>query len=150
MADQTRYTEAVDLHLVLRDREGRIALGRRRNTGWMDDHYHVPSGHKEINESASHGAVREAKEETGAEIKPEELRLVHVMSHYTTAGRCALFFEVTRPEWNLTNTEPDKCDGWEFVAPDALPDNIVPYAAAALSHISKNINYSERGWEKAR
>ncbi|MFB7741905.1 NUDIX domain-containing protein [Streptomyces sp. NPDC056132] len=149
MSEEKRYTEAVDLHLVLRDREGRVALGLRQGTGWMDGHYHLPSGHKEMGESAAAGAVREAAEETGVDIKREELRLVHVMSHYTTAGRTALFFEATRPEWDLVNTEPDKCGGWAFFAPDALPEKIVPYAAAALGHIRKSINYSERGWENS-
>ncbi|MFC0844671.1 NUDIX domain-containing protein [Streptomyces noboritoensis] len=145
-----RYTSCVDLHLLLTDAQGRIALGKRTNTGWMDDHYHLPAGHLESGEAATAGAVRELAEETGAQAAPDELRLVHVMHHYTSDGRTALFFEIVRPKWDLANTEPDKCAGWEFFTADALPEKIVPYAKTALGHIAKGVLYSEQGWENAR
>ncbi|WP_172387119.1 NUDIX domain-containing protein [Streptomyces sp. MNP-20] len=144
-----RFTSTVDLHLVLRDDQGRVALGRRRNTGYMDGYYHVPAGHLEAGESFTRGAARELREETGALVEREELRLAHTMHHFTNSARTALFFEVTRPTWELANPEHDKCEGWEFFAPDALPDKIVPYTASALGHIAKHIIYSERGWENA-
>ncbi|GLF92716.1 NUDIX hydrolase [Streptomyces yaizuensis] len=142
-----RYTSCVDLHIVLRDPDGRIALGRRRNTGWMDGHHHLPSGHLEDGESAREGAARELEEETGVLVPPDGLTLVHTMHHRTDAGRVALFFTVPRAPWTLGNPEPDKCDGWAWYPPTALPGPIVPYTAGALVHIAARRPYSEQGWQ---
>jgi hypothetical protein len=37
-----RYTSAVDLYLILRDEQGRVLLGGRRNTGWADGQLALP------------------------------------------------------------------------------------------------------------
>jgi 8-oxo-dGTP diphosphatase len=140
-----RYACRVDLHLLLRDEEGRILLGQRQNTGFMDGAWHFPSGHLEEGEAASAGLVREALEETG--IVPETPKVIHVMQHHTDSGRVALFFEATSWSGEITNKEPDKCAGWQWFLPDALPQ-MIPYALQALEHIQKGEFYSERGWEQ--
>ncbi|MEU0649191.1 NUDIX hydrolase [Streptomyces umbrinus] len=140
-----RYLSSIDLHLVLRDDQGRVLLGERTNTGYMDGAFHFIAGHLEEGEPASRGVIREALEEAG--IIPEDLKLVHVMHHYTDSGRMALFYQATRWNGEITNREPDKCAGWQWFAPDALPQ-LIPYAADALDHISKGVFDSERGWER--
>ena len=113
----------------------------------MDGAFHLPAGHLEDGESATAGAVREASEEIGINIDPGDLALVHVMHHRTNSGRIALFFEVKRWEGTVSNGEPDKCAGWRWCTPDALPARMVPYTAEAVRHIAKGIFNSERGWE---
>lgn len=146
MGQQERYRSCVDLHLILRDGQGRVLLGERRNTGWADGYLGLPSGHLEDGESATAGAVREGEEETGVLIEPEDLRLVHVMHHHTDSGRVALFFEANTWTGEIVNREPDKCAGWDFMALDTLPDAVVPYVAEALRHYGAGVAYSERGW----
>ncbi|HEY7223662.1 MAG TPA: NUDIX domain-containing protein [Micromonosporaceae bacterium] len=141
-----RYTSFVDLHLILRDDRGRVLLGGRQNTGWGDGQLALPAGHLEQDESAVTGIVRETWEEVGVVLVPEALRLAHVMHHYTTAGRVALFFETTRWSGEITNREPDKCTGWSFVDPDDPPAEVVPYVARALALIATGERYSEGGW----
>jgi ADP-ribose pyrophosphatase YjhB (NUDIX family) len=143
---QQRYRSCIDLHLILRDGQGRVLLGERRNTGWADGHLGLPSGHLEDGEPATVGAVREGEEETGVVIKPENLVLVHLMHHHTDSGRVALFFQATTWSGETVNREPNKCAGWDFVPLDALPANVVPYVADALAHYSAGVPYSERGW----
>ena len=140
-----RYTSCVDLHLVLRDEQGRVLLGERQNTGFADGAFHFISGHLEDGEPASRGLIREALEEAG--IVPEDLKLVHVMHHYTDSGRIAFFYEATHYNGELSNRETDKCAGWQWFASDALPE-MIPYAAEALEHISKGVFNSERGWDQ--
>ncbi|WP_267965842.1 hypothetical protein [Streptomyces sp. NRRL F-5053] len=41
----SRYTSCVDLHLLLRDEQRRVLLGRRQNTGFADGAWHLPSVH---------------------------------------------------------------------------------------------------------
>lgn len=141
-----RYTSFVDLHLILRDEQGRVLLGQRQNTGWADGQLGLPSGHLEEGESATTGTVREAEEEIGVLVKTDNLRLVHLMHHRTTAGRVALFFEATDWSGEITNTEPDKCAGWWFVNPVDPPAEIVAYISIALRKIAAGQTYSEGGW----
>ncbi|MFC4587328.1 NUDIX domain-containing protein [Sphaerisporangium corydalis] len=47
---EERYKTPIDLHVILR-RGGEILLGRRRNTGFHDGDWHLPSGHIEPGES---------------------------------------------------------------------------------------------------
>ncbi|BCB89825.1 NUDIX hydrolase [Phytohabitans suffuscus] len=141
-----RYTAHVDLHLILRDAQGRVLLGRRQNTGWADGQLGLPSGHLEDGESATTGMAREAGEEIGVLVKADNLRLVHLTHHHTDSGRVALFFEATDWAGEVTNREPDKCAGWSFVDPTDPPAGIVPYITDALRHIAAGAAYSERGW----
>lgn len=149
MSDE-RYTSCVDLHIILRDGEGQIWLGERKNTGYMDGYFHLPSGHLEDGESATEGTAREAAEELGVVVRSEDLKLVHVMHHHTNSGRTALFFEASKWEGEVENMEPTKCAGWRLFAADALPEKLIPYAAAALEHVAKGTLYSERGWGSAQ
>lgn len=142
----SRYTAYVDLHLILRDSQGRVLLGQRQNTGWADGQLGLPSGHLEDGESATVGMAREADEEIGVAVKTDNLRLVHVLHQHTNSGRVALFFEVTDWSGEIANREPDKCVGWTFVDPVDPPAEIVPYIAHALRHIDVGEVYSERGW----
>ncbi|WP_125264493.1 NUDIX hydrolase [Streptomyces alboflavus] len=144
-----RHKTCTDLHLLLRD-DGQLWLGERKNTGYMDGHYHLPSGHLDEGESATAGLIREAAEELGITLRPEDLALVHVMHHHTNEGRTALFFEASRWQGTVENREPDKCAGWQKFAPDALPEKMIPYAAEALAHIAKGVFYAERGWAQAQ
>lgn len=143
-----RYQACIDLHIILRDEHGRVLLGERTNTGWADGQLGLPSGHLEDREPASTGAAREAEEEIGVLIKTDQLRLVHLMHHYTNSGRVALFFEARTWSGEITNTEPDKCAGWDFYDLAALPGNVVPYVAVALRYYASGQQYSERGWQR--
>jgi 8-oxo-dGTP pyrophosphatase MutT (NUDIX family) len=133
-----------DLHLILRDGT-RVLFGLRRNTGFADGLYHLPAGHLEADETIIAGTLREAKEELGIEIAPADLELVHTMHH--REGRLALFFEVRGWSGEINNAEPDKCAALAWIAGDALPQNLVPYARAALERISAGQCVSTFGWD---
>jgi 8-oxo-dGTP diphosphatase len=133
----------VDLHLVLRS-EDKILMGLRRNTGFCDGMFHLPAGHLESGETFLQGMVREAKEELSIEVAEKDLSLVHVLHHST--GRIALFFETTKWRGGITNHEPDKCEALCWFLPDDLPDNIIPYARAALKMIRDGQLVGTFGW----
>ena len=134
----------VDLHLILRQ-DVRILFGLRRNTGFSDGMYHLPAGHLEDEETISAGAIREAKEELGIDIHPDDLHLVHVM--HQRSGRLSLFFEVGKWSGDLVNAEPHKCESLDWIPADRLPENIVPYAAIALQFIRDGENVGTYGWD---
>jgi 8-oxo-dGTP diphosphatase len=141
-----RQRAQVDAHLILR-RGDEILLGQRQNTGWGDGCWHVPSGHGEDGESAITSLVREAGEEIGVTIDPADVRFGHLVHHHTDSARMAIFFEVRRWSGEPTNTEPDKCAGWQWFPLSSLPDPMIDYAAQAITSYSKGEPYSERGWQ---
>jgi 8-oxo-dGTP pyrophosphatase MutT (NUDIX family) len=76
MKSRHKVTPAV--FIAVFDKESRILLQRRYNTGYMDGFYDFPSGHVEANESLKDSAARELKEETSLLVFPESLQLIHI------------------------------------------------------------------------
>ncbi len=125
---------AVALLLLVKD--GKICLGKRQNTEAMDGYYAVPAGHIEAGESAVQGMIREAKEETGIDINPSDLRCV--LTSYrrmSSVNGDAVDFFFLCEKWNgaLINAEPDKCTGWDFYDLDDLPSLMVPSQVDAIA-----------------
>ncbi|MBF6299760.1 NUDIX domain-containing protein [Nocardia amamiensis] len=137
----------VDVHvLLLRGEE--LLLSRRRSADEFDGRWHLPAGRLEAGESATAGAVREAREETGVEIEPDDLNFVHV-AHVVAAGREArlgLFFETSRWVGEPVNREPDNCYELRWFPLDELPDDIIEYPLEAIRGRARGERYSERGW----
>ena len=88
-----RHTEVVDVHLVLRRGE-EVLLGRRVDTGYADGLLHAPSGHVEDGEDVLTALIREAHEEVGVMLRPEDVSVALVMQHRAPGGgeRIGWFF----------------------------------------------------------
>jgi ADP-ribose pyrophosphatase YjhB (NUDIX family) len=90
---------------------------------------------------------REAGEEAGLLIDPDELSFCHVMHRRASDGeRVAFFFTTTRWTGEPHNTEPDKCSDISWFSCGSLPTNMVPYVRAAIERARRGIAYSEFGW----
>ncbi|MER5633982.1 trifunctional class I SAM-dependent methyltransferase/NUDIX hydrolase/VOC family protein [Streptomyces nitrosporeus] len=129
-----RHREVVDVHLILR-RGPEVLLARRAGTGYADGLLHAPSGHAEDGEDVREAMVREAAEEIGVVLDPDELRVALVMQHRGPGGnpRMGWFFEAEYdPERPPRNAEPEKCSGIGWYRLDALPDDMVAYCRAGL------------------
>lgn len=129
-----RHTEVVDVHLLLR-RGPEVLLARRAGTGYADGLLHAPSGHAEDGEDVREAMIREAAEETGVALRPEELRVALVMQHRGPGGspRTGWFFEAEYdPERPPRNAEPEKCSEIGWYRLDALPDDMIAYCRAGL------------------
>ncbi|GBQ01925.1 methyltransferase domain-containing protein [Streptomyces spongiicola] len=142
-AAPARHSEVVDVHLVLR-RGDDVLLGRRAGTGYADGLWHAPSGHVEDGEDVRAAMVREAFEETGVELAPEDLRVALVMQHRGPGGapRTGWFFEAVHGRGGQPgaaarkepyNREPHKCSelAWHPLA--ALPEDMVAYSRAGFA-----------------
>jgi len=135
-------------YLVLK-REGTVLLQRRKNTGYMDGHYGLPSGHLEGGETAREGGSREFKEEIGVEIAPMDLVMVHVMHRKGSKDsdeRIDFFMTTEHFEGEVRNMEPEKCDDLSWFPLIDLPPNTIPYIRQALEEIRVGSPYSEFGW----
>jgi 8-oxo-dGTP diphosphatase len=127
-------------------KDDQILLLRRFNTGYEDGNYSVVAGHVDAGETVTQAAVREAAEEAGVVLQPENLQVVHVMNRKSNDERVDFFVVVKAWDGEIQNTEPEKCDDLSWFALAALPANMIPYVRFAIENHQKGILYSEFGW----
>jgi ADP-ribose pyrophosphatase YjhB (NUDIX family) len=156
MKFEDKYPEVarpyVACYVILR-RGNDIAMVLRKNTTWMDGHYGLPAGKGEWFETFSSGAIREAKEESGVDIMPKNLRFVHIAHRHgedVASNKFMdwvdIYFEADNWEGEPHNAEEDKSERLDWLDFNSLPENIVPSQLSALIHISEGEFYSEYGW----
>lgn len=126
-------------------RDDRVLLLRRRNTGYEDGNYSVIAGHLEAGETVRQGMVREAAEEAGLVIHPDDLVLCHVMHRQAAQDRLDFFFRAKTWVGEPRNVEPEKCDDLSWFPVDALPPNVIPYIQQAIEMSRRGELYSEFG-----
>jgi 8-oxo-dGTP diphosphatase len=134
-----RTKQIASVNVLLLNNEKKYLFLRRANTGRADGHYTLPAGHLEKGESITSAAVRETKEETGVDISPMNLKLVHVMHRSDRDDdheRLDFFLVATEWEGKPTVAEPDKCDQIAWFAPEALPENTVEHIKLAMRAIA--------------
>ncbi len=113
-------------HLILM-KDGKILLLRRFNTGYEDGKYSVVAGHLDGGETFIQAMAREAKEEAGIIIKPDELEVIHVMHRKAKEERIDLFIKADKWKGEPSIMEPDKCDDLGWFELSNLPENTIPY-----------------------
>lgn len=147
MSDKERFRPFVATHLLL-VRDGEVLLQRRFQTGWQDGNYRVIAGHIDGNETIRHAMIREAKEEGGIYIAPEDLRVVHIMHRMAENKKEYIDFFLTTEKWEGEPRimETDKCDDLQWFPLAALPENMVPYVRSGLEQYLKKEPFSEFGW----
>lgn len=107
-----------------------VLLGKRKNS-YFAGTYGLPGGRVEPNESLIDGAARELREETGLEAQ----KLVYIGTVREKQGSVSFIhfiFSCDQYSGQLQLMEPDKCEGWEWVSVDALPDDVLPGHEAGL------------------
>lgn len=129
-----------------------VLLIRRYNTGYDDGLYSCAGGGVDGNESITQAIIREANEELGIKLKPENLKVVHALhiNRIDQPGNEYIHFFVETNKWegDLKIMEPNKCDNINWFSIDTLPENIMPSVKHVIEAIDKNLFYSELGWEK--
>lgn len=144
--ERFKFTPAV--YLIL-EKDNKFLLSRRFNTGYEDGNYSFVAGHLNGDETLMQAMIREAKEEIGIDIKPENLEVVHVMHRKTpNENEERIDFFIAAKKWNgkPKNMEPHKCDDLNWFVLNNLPSNVIPYIRQAIGCVFKNIFYSEYGW----
>ena len=146
-----KITPAV--YLVL-EKDKKVLLLRRVNTGYEDGNYSMVAGHVDQGETVITAIVREAKEEANIKINSDDLEIVHVMYRFSLSSgigqKTRIDFFVKAEKWTgePKNLEPEKCDDLNWFNIDNLPKNTILYIKQAIDNIQKGIIYSEHGWSK--
>ncbi|MEU7554056.1 NUDIX domain-containing protein [Streptomyces sp. NPDC044571] len=141
-------TPVIDTHVILRD--GDKILLSQRGGPYGYGRWHAPSGKLDQGEPLSRGAARELREETGVEVDPDHLRLVHVVHHKQSPAveRIGLFFEATEWRGEPVNREPEKCLDLRWWSVHELPEDIIEYPAAGLlGYLDGEQAMTEHGWQ---
>eukprot|EP00293_Proteomonas_sulcata_P017467 CAMPEP_0184289722 /NCGR_PEP_ID=MMETSP1049-20130417/2097_1 /TAXON_ID=77928 /ORGANISM="Proteomonas sulcata, Strain CCMP704" /LENGTH=98 /DNA_ID=CAMNT_0026596609 /DNA_START=329 /DNA_END=622 /DNA_ORIENTATION=- len=98
-------------------------MSRRANTGFRDGSYTLPAGHLNAKEALPVAIAREAMEECGILVKPENVKLLSIIHRPNKSREYMDFFcSVDNWEGEVTNMEPDKCDDLSWFPMDSLPD----------------------------
>lgn len=107
---------------VLIFREGKILLGCRKGSHGAGD-WSAPGGHLEYAETPENCASRETLEETGIDTG-ELIAGPYVSTVFSTLGKhyITLFMLSHRSSGQPALMEPEKCAGWHWFSPDALPE----------------------------
>lgn len=147
MSERFRPLAAVHLFLLRGDR---VLLLRRCNTGYEDGNYSVIAGHLDGDEEVVAAAIREAREEAGVAVAPEDVAIVGVMHRRAADERIDFFLVASRWSGTVWNMEPDKCDSLTWRPLDALPENMVPYVRRALENYRQGRWFDSYGWPGAR
>lgn len=147
MSERDRYQLSAAVFVLLM-RGDEVCMLRRKGTGWMDGSFSIPAGGLEAGETLRAAAIREAREEIGVRIAPDDLHHVHTL-HSRTGGAAwsGHFFRATRWEGVPVLCEPDKHDDlrWQPIA--ALPPATIPYVRQAIQAVAAGTAYSEYGWD---
>jgi len=78
----------------------------------------VPAGHLDGGETVTQAAIREAREEIGIELSPEDVAVAGTMHRKSRTERAP------------SNCEPDKCDDLLWAPLGTLPANTCPASGA--------------------
>jgi 8-oxo-dGTP pyrophosphatase MutT (NUDIX family) len=143
----------VDVFLLL-TRPGRVLMALRRDTGYADGLWNLPSGKLEPGEDALSGVIREAREEIGSTLPPARLRLATTVHHRAAdeRGRIGLVFTAQHdPAAHGTpvNAEPHKCAGVDWFDIAALPAETTAYTADCVRAFLDGTPFALSGWPPA-
>lgn len=142
----TERHKVIPASYVFLERDGKYLFARRCNTGYQDGFYQVPSGHVETGESPREAMVREAKEEVGIVLEPQDLEFVQVsyrMREDRTGYRVDFFFKTSKWSGEIVNAEPEKCDDLQWFNLQDLPDNTVGLMRTVMESMAKGDRLTE-------
>ena len=134
------------VYLVVIERDA-VLLLLRQNTGYSDGMYSLPAGHIDPGESVKTAMKREAKEEIGIEIDPDDLTIA--CSMYRNADddeRMDFFLTVDRWKGEIKNMEPHKCVELKYFSINDLPNNLIPHVKMGIESSLNGISFVEYGW----
>jgi 8-oxo-dGTP diphosphatase len=140
-----RFKLVPESHLLL-VQDGHILLLRRCNTDYEDGKYSVVAGHMDGAETAREAICREAREEAGIELAPDDLAFAQVVHRADRGERVSFFFAAERWRGEVRNLEPHKASELRWFPLDALPEPMVPYVRRAIERWRRGELYGESGW----
>ncbi|MFB1041635.1 NUDIX domain-containing protein [Streptomyces chrestomyceticus] len=131
-----------------------VLLQRSENAKFAQGMWDLPVGKSEPGEPITETAVRELYEETGLTVKPESLKVAHIIHGAWGVEAPNGFLTVVFAAHDWTgepeNREPHKHSQVRWVDANAIPDAFVGTTGSALHHYLNNgLEVSLDGWVAA-
>ncbi|MGW6274768.1 NUDIX domain-containing protein [Streptomyces sp. NPDC055060] len=128
-----------------------VLLQRSENAKFAQGLWDLPVGKSEPGEPITETAVRELYEETGLTVKPESLKVAHIIHGAWGIEALNGFLTVVfaAQEWSgePENREPRKHSQVRWVEASAVPDNFVDTTSVALHrYLTGDPEVSLDGW----
>jgi len=146
---KNRFRVYASVHIIFQ-KDNEILLSRRKNIT-SDGLWSLVAGHLDGGETVTEACIREAQEEVGVIIKPEDIAITTTCHSYSSHNKREFiqFYTICKKwEGELVNNEPNKCSELKFFPIDDLPSNIVPYIKDGIEKTLRGINFYEYGWEE--
>ncbi len=117
-----RYqTRSVTVDAIVTNERGQILLIKRKNQPYQD-HWALPGGYLDQNETIIQGALRELKEETG--LSADNAELLGFYDNPKRDPKQNVSFVYMVHQFTGTPKAGDDAKGAKFFGLDSLPDNI--------------------------
>ncbi|WP_328501658.1 NUDIX domain-containing protein [Streptomyces sp. NBC_00457] len=128
-----------------------VLLQRSQNAKFAQGMWDLPVGKSDPGEPITETAVRELYEETGLTVKPESLKIAHIIhgSWGVEAPNGFLTVVFAAHEWTgkPENREPRKHAQVRWVDTDAIPEEFVDTTASALrQYLAEGQQVTLDGW----
>ena len=136
MSERLKVTPAAFVALI--DDRQQVLLQRRANTSYKMGWWALLSGHFEPGATPPESAIREAEEESGVVVRPEDLELFHIYSNENNPKVPYLGFVFRARTWigEPAIQETDgKSDAMGFFPLDDLPEPVTSQVIEALKNI---------------
>lgn len=125
----------------------KILLQKRQNTGFGDGFYSLIGGHVEVGENVREALLREAQEEIGVSIPPDEARFSLFLHRKTPTGVFLnFFFEVSNWRGTPRVCEPNKASDLAFFYAQDMPENTLDYIRHAIDCAQRGVKEDYLGW----
>jgi 8-oxo-dGTP diphosphatase len=133
---------------VLFRRGDTVAFVLRKNTDWMNNYYGLIAGKVERDETCLAAAIREAKEESGIDLTPDQLAHVLTVHRKSEDGTywIDVLFEAKSWQGEPFNAEPHKHSQLDWLDPDNLPENTIPVTRFYFEQLKAGHRFGEWGW----
>lgn len=130
----------------------KIAMIVRKNTGWRDGYYCLPTGKVDPGEPSKYTMKREAKEEVGVDVELEDIKHAVTLHRHTPQDGgyidwVDIYFLIEKWSGELFNAEEHKSEKVEWVDLNNLPEKTIPEVRRALELFIEGEVYGEYGWE---
>ncbi|HIF9511862.1 NUDIX domain-containing protein [Photobacterium damselae] len=116
-------TPMVGIGVIIQNSEGKILIGKRKNS--HAPYFSIPGGHLEIGETFEACAYREVLEETGLKIEnPTVIAVTNNLETFHESGKHFISVAMLATDFSgeLSLREPDKCEGWQWIKPEQVPE----------------------------
>lgn len=138
------------VHLVawvlLQRPDGRVLLGRRSGVRYGAGCWGLPGGHADDRESLAAAAVREAAEEVGVVVAPDDLEAVGVQ-HYLDGDTHGLDVLFRARRWTGEPAPVSECSEVGWFDPADLPPDALDWLGPTLRrHLVDGEPFSEFGF----